>query len=273
MKSLEAENSGWSAAIISDSTTIWRTTSQSSMAGNSKSSAHYADIKKEILAMQNTGTEKINIEIMENELAACDWELNPLAWELYWWISFFQAAFFKGENVPIPALTFERSRVNNLGSYRIGRNDWAVREQINLNRLYLNRPIYEVLATLFHEMVHSWEYTYMPPEKRTKSWYHSKAFRGKMGSYGILCNTNGSHVGLEYKGKFVQALKQHGVAFDGFDASISGGSSIVPIDPKPTKKGKSKLKKWTCGCQIVRVGKREFSATCDICNNKFRLDE
>ena len=44
-------------------------------------------------------------------------------------------------------------------------------------------------------------------------------------------------------------------------------------DPKPKVKGKSKLKKWTCGCQIVRVGKREFCATCDICNNKFQLDE
>ena len=59
----------------------------------------------------------------------------------------------------------------------------------------------------------------------------------------------------------------------GHEVTISGGSKVIPIDPKPKTKGKSKLKKWTCGCQIVRVGKREFSATCDICNNSFRLDE
>ena len=40
---------------------------------------------------------------MENEKSVDDWELNSLAWELYWWVSFFKAAFFKGEPVPIPA--------------------------------------------------------------------------------------------------------------------------------------------------------------------------
>jgi len=60
-------------------------------------------------------TEKINVEIMENELSATDWELHPLAWELWWWVEFFQIAFFRDTPVPTPALTFEKSRVNNLG--------------------------------------------------------------------------------------------------------------------------------------------------------------
>lgn len=218
-------------------------------------------------------SENINIEIMENELSAVDWELNHLAWELYWWVHFFQACFFKDTPVPIPALTFERSRVNNLGSYRIGRNDWAVREQINLNRLYLTRPLYEVLSTLFHEMVHSWEFTYVPEDSRTKNWYHSKAFRNKMLSYGILTKPNGSHVSLDYHGKFVQTLKQHGVSFNGSSRPPGERSGVViPINPSK-KKGTSKLKKWTCGCQIVRVGKKEFFATCDICGKTFLQDE
>lgn len=106
--------------------------------------------------------EKINIEIMENELSAMDWSLNPLAWDLYWFVDLFQAAFFRETPVPVPALTFEKARVNTLGHYRIGRNDWAVREQINLNRIHLGRPLWNILATLFHEMVHSWEYAYVP---------------------------------------------------------------------------------------------------------------
>ena len=44
--------------------------------------------------MQKRVCEKINIEIMDNELAATDWELNGLAWELRWWIAFFNIAFF-----------------------------------------------------------------------------------------------------------------------------------------------------------------------------------
>ena len=222
----------------------------------------------------NNLAEKINIEIMENELSATDWELYHLAWELYWFVDLFQAVFFRDTPVLIPALTFERTRVNTLGHYRIGRNDWAVREQINLNRIHLNRPIWSVLATLFHEMVHSWEFTYIPENKRTKSWYHGKAFRLKMEEYGIFCADNGAHIGLDAMGKFVLLLKQHAVTFDEIpEFNTKGPKGMVPIDPKPKVKGKSKLKKWTCGCQIVRVGKREFSATCDICQNKFELDE
>jgi len=87
------------------------------------------------------------------------------------------------------------------------------------------------------------------------------------------CADNGAHIGLDAKGKFVMLLKQHGVTFDDileFKLNGAGPKGMIPIAPKPKIKGKSKLKKWTCGCQIVRVGKREFSATCDICNNRFK---
>ena len=215
-------------------------------------------------------TETINLQIMENELSATDWNLNPLAWDLYWWVDLFQAAFFKDEPVPIPVLTFERSRVNTLGSYRIGRNDFAVREQININRIHLDRPEWTILATLFHEMVHSFEYTYIPENKRTKNWYHGKAFRDKMLEFGIICADNGSHLGLIQSGKFCHILRQHGVRFE---IQLSNKSDYIPSPPKPKIKGKSKLKKWSCGCQIVRVGKSEFHARCTICNQLFELDE
>ena len=217
--------------------------------------------------------EKINLEIMENELSAFDWELNPLAWELYWFVDLFQLVFFRDTPVPVPALTFEKARVNTLGHYRIGRNDFAVKEQINLNRIYLHLPLWSTLSTLLHEMVHSWEFTYLPEEARTKSWYHSKAFREKMAEFGILCNPNGSHAAIDMKGKFVSVLTQHAVTFNGLgDIQASDDAKVIQIDPKPKVKGKSKLSKWTCGCQIVRVGKRDFCATCNICNNKFHLD-
>jgi DNA repair protein RadC len=221
-------------------------------------------------------SDRINLEIMENELGATDWSLNPLAWDLYWFVDLFQAVFFRNKPVPIPALTFEKARVNTLGHYRIGFNDFGVKEQINLNRLHIGRPLWGVLSTLLHEMAHSWEYTYVPENKRTKSWYHSKAFREKMEEFGILCANNGAHIGLDAKGRFVLLLKQHGIMFDeipGFSLDWKNPKGMIPIDPKPKVKGKSKLKKWTCGCQIVRIGKREFCATCDICGNKFQFDE
>jgi len=112
--------------------------------------------------MLNRINDQINKEIMENELDANDWIHNELAWTLYWFVEFFNICFFKDQPVPIPALTFEKTRVNNLGYYRIGMNDWAVRDQINLNKLYINRPLWETLATLLHEMMHSFEYIPSP---------------------------------------------------------------------------------------------------------------
>lgn len=217
--------------------------------------------------MQKRTCEKINIDIRENELATCDWALNPLAWELYWWVDLFNIAFFKGESVPTPALTFERSRVNTLGFYRIGFNDFAVKNQINLNRIYLDRPLNETLQTLVHEMVHSWEHIFVPEDKRTKNWYHTKAFRTKLAMIGILTNEKGCHIAVG--DPFVHLLRAHAVTFE--EKFNSKGLILIP--PKVKPKGKSKLKKWSCGCQNVRVGKAEFHAHCDLCENQFELCE
>jgi len=215
--------------------------------------------------MQNRINEKINIEIMENELSTTEWELNGLVCELRWWIDFFNIVFFQVQPVPIPVLTFEKSRVNNLGYFRMGFNDFAVRNQINLNRLYISRPLNEILQTLVHEMVHSFEHTYIDESKRTKNWYHTNAFRQKMVEIGILTNPKGIHIAIG--DPFVFLLKKHGVSFD----SPRDAKGFIIIPPKAKKKGKSKLRKWSCGCQNVRVGKAEFEATCDLCGNKFEL--
>ena len=211
--------------------------------------------------------ERVNIEIMENELDAMDWELNSLVWDLYWFVDLFNMVFFKETPVPIPALTFEKSRVNNLGFYRIGRNDFAVKDQINLNRLYIERPLYETLGTLLHEMVHSFEYIYIEESKRTKNWYHTNAFREKLKECGIHTDERGCHVAIGDPFRYI--LKRHGVDLNHGNMVQKGGLVLVP--PKEKKKGKSKLKKWSCGCQNVRIGTSEFHATCNLCGNEFEL--
>lgn len=217
-------------------------------------------------------TEAINYELRQNELSATDWELNGLAWELYWWCDFFNIAFFKDQPAPIPVLTFEKSRITTLGHYRIGRNDFGVREQINLNKLHLHRPLWDILATLLHEMVHSWEYTYVDHEKRTKNWYHTKTFRNKLASFGILTNNKGQHVSIG--GNFVYLLKQHGISFQSAVRYGTGDTDggFFKLDPdKGKKKGSSKLKKWSCGCTNVRVAIADFEAKCLKCGNDFEL--
>ena len=207
--------------------------------------------------------EQINIAVMENELSSTEWQLNSLVWELKWWVDFFNLAFFQDQPVPTPAFTFEKSRVNTLGFHRIGLNDWAVRNQINLNRICLGRPLSETLQTLVHEMVHSFEHTYVNEKRRTKSWYHSKAFREKIAKIGIMTNPKGCHIAVGDPFKFL--LEKHGVKFP--DYAQEGGLYIVP--PKP--KGKSKLKKWTCGCTNIRVAVQDLEAQCLKCGNLFEL--
>jgi len=215
--------------------------------------------------MQNRNS-RINVAIMENAIANDEWEMNNLASELYWWVDFFNIVFFKEQPAPIPALTFERTRVNNLGYYRIGFNDFAVKYQINLNRLYISRPLNEILQTLVHEMVHSWEHIYVPEDKRTKSWYHTKAFRTKLADIGILTDEKGCHIGI--RDPFVQLLKRHAVEFD---LNRRNAKGLIMIPPKPKPKGKSKLKKWSCGCTNVRVAIQDFKAKCLKCENEFEL--
>lgn len=208
-------------------------------------------------------TEEINHKIRDQELSASDWELWQLAWELHWWVDLFQIVFFKDEPIPIPVLTFESDRSNTLGFYRVGRNDWGVKEQININRKWLHRPLWETLSTLLHEMVHSWEYTHLPPEKRTNNWYHKKPFREKLKEFGILCDNKGCDVGIDPHGKFVHYLRLHGITMD----------TRPPIEwkEKENPKGKSKLKKWSCGCTNVRVAVKDFQAKCLKCGNVFEL--
>jgi hypothetical protein len=106
-------------------------------------------------AMTKPLNERINIHIMENEKEAHDWELNTLASELYWWVDFFNIAFFMDQPVPVPAISFEKTKVSNLGHYVIGRNAFGIKENININRVHLKRPMWDLLATLIHEMTHT----------------------------------------------------------------------------------------------------------------------
>lgn len=215
----------------------------------------------------------VNEAIKENELTADDWALREFAEKLYHWVDLFNNDFFKDQPADLPVLTFERARVNNLGSYRIGRNDWGVKEQININQVYIERPLWDVLATLIHEMLHSWEYKYLPEEQRTKNWYHQKTFRLKLAEFGILCNEKGCHEGLIAEGKFMIYLKSHGVSFDDlpdYQKYEEGSKLIFPIAPKKKAKGRSKLKKWSCGCTNIRAAV-QVNATCNECDNKFEL--
>ena len=113
--------------------------------------------------MEKQNTENIGTAIMENGNDAIDWAFCGLSCELYWWTEFFNIAFFKTQPVKMPVLSFEKKSVRNLGHYVKQRNGFGLKENININRCHLDRPLWEILAVLIHEMCHSWQNLYGKP--------------------------------------------------------------------------------------------------------------
>jgi hypothetical protein len=214
--------------------------------------------------MNNLLNDPINIEIRENEKTRTDRALHDLAEIMYQWTDIFNTEFFKDHLVPVPAISFEKEKTGSLGHYVIGRNGFGIRENININQVHLNRPLWDILATLAHEMCHSWQGIYGKP---SKSWFHNKEFRAKMAEIGILVNEKGCHGAVGEP--FMSVLKEHGVEVNG-EQSPDG---MIRLPPKEKPKGRSKLKKWSCGCTNIRVAIKELEAQCLRCGNKFELVE
>ena len=158
--------------------------------------------------MEKQNTENIGTAIMENGNDAIDWAFCGLSCELYWWTEFFNIAFFKTQPVKMPVLSFEKKSVRNLGHYVKQRNGFGLKENININRCHLDRPLWEILAVLIHEMCHSWQNLYGNP---STSWFHNKEFKLKMSEIGIVTDNRGRH--LKVREPFVFLLEKHGIDF------------------------------------------------------------
>jgi hypothetical protein len=113
--------------------------------------------------MNKRANEPANINVNKNERRTHDWALNDLADELYWWVDLFNIVFFKDQPVPVPALSFERTRITSFGNYVIRKNSFGIQEYINLNSAHLSQPMWDTLATLLHEMSHRWQAMYGKP--------------------------------------------------------------------------------------------------------------
>lgn len=183
------------------------------------------------------------------------WDGQELITSLHLWFERFNTEFKLG--IEEFALRLDHLPAHCYGHFRYGHNGFGLKGEIALNRLYLvgNRSYSQILGTLLHESLHAWQQEHGKPGKGN---YHNSEFRKKAKELGLIIDADGITT-YSVESPFKTLLAQYGIPW----SEENAGSRIERIP------GKSKLKKWSCGCTNVRIGQSEFDALCLRCNRKF----
>jgi hypothetical protein len=168
-----------------------------------------------------------------------------------------------------------------LAEYLLGRDSVGLKCRINFNEEHYIKENGEAtwrfgrwaqLETLLHEYLHLWQQTMGEHPVVPGKTPHNKEFVDKCESLGLHPMPGvGCHVAVA-DGVFAQLMKELGVERPEDVPTDAGNIDwfkiLIDLLGKG-KKGRSSLSKWTCGCQNVRVGTKEFEAHCDKCGNPF----
>ncbi len=218
-----------------------------------------------------------NAAVLSEQAEAADWDLWEFASEMCWWTDAFQAQFFsKLGGCPTPVIGYATSHKGNLGSYRMTRNAFGLACEININRSYIHRSKWNVLATLFHEMVHAIEHSgLIKEEAKTRNWFHKQWFRDYMEAQGIHCADNGAHEEVDLKGDFFWFIQRHGIKMDpdlmwelGLSPNGNGRAKVKDV----RKSAEKRVQEWGCDCTAIKLPFKmvDFDATCNRCKVKFK---
>lgn len=183
------------------------------------------------------------------------WPKQNLFAVLLEWMVRFNIAFKL--NIPEIALCIDRLRITRYGHFRYGHNGFGLKGEIAINERYLSdqRPSWQILGTLLHELLHAWQQEHGTPGRGN---YHNAEFREKALQLGLIIDRRGVTQYAETS-PFKDLLAEHGVDI-----------SELPR-PVMRQAGESKLKKWVCGCGFgVRVAVADFRARCLECGQVFR---
>lgn len=203
-------------------------------------------------------TEKINVQLKKHEVSA-EWELSALVSELYRFHDLYNKRFFNG-SLTLPALTIDKTRYDRLGHFRPSRNGHGLLNEISINKMYIGRHLVLILKTLLHEQIHQLENA-----RDGCKGYHDKAFQQMSADLGIPSDRKG--VTLDIGDPFIDFTRQHlPENLKDFDLEELRKEFHKPLGKG---KGKSTLKKISCGCTIFRVGTSRYGAHCDFCGNAF----
>jgi len=206
------------------------------------------------------------------------WKHQELAKQLYGWTDIFRDRLIdpvaipgKEGKLPAPVIGFQSFDYRTLAYYRLGKNAFGLDDEIILNEVHLDRPLYSILETVLHEQIHLWQQRKgKAPVTRN---YHNGEFVAKCESVGLHPElVSGIHT-RPADGPFEALMAEYGIT-----KPPQEDIYIVPpgekrnwwVPPGKERKGRSTLEKWTCPCgQNVRIGKKAFFATCALCHEVF----
>ena len=221
--------------------------------------------------------------IRQHAEEASDWAYREQAAFLYRWAVVFKDRLLDPvlltdrRRMPDPVISFERMNVKVLAAYTLIRNPQGLLYEITLNAAHIvdgqwSYGQWGELETLLHEQVHLWQQNFGEHPVKPGRAYHNREFVDK-------CESLGLHpllgVGCHIKpadGIFELLMREHGIERPQWQEE-EGAKPLDWWSSGKERRGSSTLSKWSCGCQNVRVGTKEFHAQCLNCGNVFvRLD-
>ncbi|MDZ7760048.1 MAG: hypothetical protein U5L00_07325 [Desulfovermiculus sp.] len=181
------------------------------------------------------------------------------------WAKIFNQKLFHPP-IPEPQVVVHKLRITTLGRFL----PEQARSLLIINRKRLERPLYELLISVLHQMVHAQQWAHGLENGQSPYWYHSIGFRKEMARLGIQCNAKGQAMGLEPESVFIDLLRKHGVGFQDMEPCLKAQGRINLEEY--SVKGESNLRKWSCGCTNIRAAVR-VRAVCLKCGVTFSLQD
>ncbi len=210
--------------------------------------------------MTSLQTEPIVRAIREHQQQnSIEWFHRELVQELHTWAERFNQDF--ALDLPTPVIAIARLRITTFGKYCLGRSDIGARTTTYFNELWLppRRSKSDMIGTLFHERLHAYEEYHLG--RKVGGWYHTKAWREKLASIGIIADDHGHH--LQVLPQFIAYLQRYGVTDGVMDAETA--NTVF----EPPRRGRQ-MPKWICGCPSGNPARAVYlNAHCLSCNQPY----
>jgi len=195
--------------------------------------------------------------------------------ELYRVFNEFNVKYFDSELIEPIIIIQSSGKHKNTNGWCTNYKAWSNEEElsrkfeITMTAEYLNRPIYNVMGTQLHEMIHLYCTANNIVDCSNNNRYHNKKFKEEAEKRGLIiehAKTIGWSVTTltEETKQFIDSLNIKQDAFKFFRE--------LPIAKEKEVKGKSKTLKYECPtCHIEIKSKEEVKVLCQKCNVLFTL--